>query len=214
MKWQVKYALENLNKDVVGRCTAECVQNDVIKIVIKEQPDVLAAISDAYTISKEIANQYVQENPNIDFLCGYRKECVWDGEAISYLQKNNIGWGNFGTLHSAALNGNANVAEQKIFAFANRLIRQYGIVDKVDREFDRVFQVTLKNRHTIRIGLIPDYEPTSDNVRSLWKTFGPVHIAWNINPSGNPCATALEAGEDLGCKVLKTEGMKSYLQTL
>lgn len=213
MKWQVKYALEYLNKDN-GRHKAEYVQNDVIKITTTEQPDVLAAISNIYTISKDIAEQYVQENPDIDFLCGYRKQCVWEGGAISYLQENKIGWGNFGTLCSAALSGDANFAEHKVFAFATRLIHQYGIVDKVEREYDRIFQVTLKNGHAIRVGLIPDYEPTADNVRSLWERFGSVDIAWNINPNGEPCANALTAGEELGCKVLKTEGMRGYLQTL
>jgi hypothetical protein len=213
MKWQVKYALENINNGN-ERCTAEYIQNDVIKITTREKPDVFAAISDENRISKDIAIHYFQENPNIDFLCGYRKECVWEGEAISYLQEKNVGWGNFGTLNSAAYDGDANFAEHKVYAFASRLIRQYGIVDKVDREFDRVFQVTLKNGHKIRIGLIPDYEPTSDNIRNLWKVFGPVDIAWNINPNGRPCATALRTGEELECKVLKTEGMKSYLQTL
>jgi hypothetical protein len=214
MKWQVRYALENINNENDGRSTAEHVQNDFIKIIVIEKPDVLAVILDNYTISKDIAEEYVKENPNIDFLCGYRKECIWEGSAISYLRRNNIGWGSFGTLHSAALDGNANLAEHKVYTFATRLIHQYGIVNRVEREFDRVFQITLRNGTTVRIGLIPDYEPTADNVRTLWEMFGPVDIAWNINPSGSPCAAALKTGEDLGCKVLKTEEMKNYLQTL
>jgi alpha-glucuronidase len=115
---------------------------------------------------------------------------------------------------SAAYDGNANSAEHKVYAFASRLIKQYGIVAEVEREFDRVVRVTLQNGNSIRIGMIPDYEPTADNVRSFWKAFGPVDIAWNINPNGFPCDTAKKVGGELGCEVLKTEGMKSYLQTL
>ncbi|HBC3451107.1 TPA: hypothetical protein KDY51_005041 [Vibrio parahaemolyticus] len=213
MKWQVRYALENINKNP-GRSTAEFVEKDVIRVTTIDQPDVLAAISGEYTINKELAEQYVTECPDIDFLCGYRKECVWEGEAISFLKENNIGWGNLGTLCSGALDGNANYAEHKVYAFAARLIHQYGIVDSVVREFDRVFQVTLKGGLKVRIGLIPDYEPTADNVRSLWEKFGPFDIAWNINPNGEPATTARQAGEELGCKVLKTEGMKAFLQSL
>lgn len=213
MKWQVEYALGNFNNDN-DRSSAEYIRDDIIRVKVKEKPDVIAAISAAVTINQEIAEHYVLNNPDIDFLCGYRTECVWEGPAISYLERKNIGWGTFGTLNSGALDGNANFVGHKIFSFAARLINQYGIVDKAKREFDRVFQLTLKNGHSIRVGLIPDYEPTSDNIRSLWGRFGPFDIVWNINPNGEPCATAFAAGQELGCKVLKTEGMKKYLQTL
>lgn len=213
MKWQVKYALENLNSEQ-ELYSAKHVENDVIEIEVNGQPYVLAAIYGGYTVTVALAEEYVQQNPKIDFLCGYRKQCIWEGQAISYLRERNIGWGNFGTMCSAALDGNANVAEHKVFAFAARLIHQYGVVDKADREFDRIFQVRLRNGRTIRVGLIPDYEPTAENIRSLWEKFGPFDLAWNINPNGNPCATAISAGEELGCTVLKTEGMKQYLQSL
>jgi hypothetical protein len=215
MKWQVNYALANLNDKGFGnRTSAEYIGGDVIKVIVQGHPDVLAAISDAYTINKDIAIQYVKGNPEIDFICGYRKECVWEGEAITYLKECNVGWGNFGTLHSAAIEGNANFAAHKTYSFAARLIHQYGVVVKAEREYDRIFKVTLRSGRSIRIGMIPDYEPTSDNVRSLWEQFGAVDIAWNINPNGTPSTSAIEAGKELGCKVLKTDGLKTYMQSL
>lgn len=213
MKWQIKYALQNLN-DGTGRSKAEHLGGEVIKIITRGKPEVIAAVSDAMTINQEVAEHYVKETPSIDFLCGFRKECVWEGDAITFLQANSIGWGNSGTLSSAAMDGNANIAEHKIFSFAARLIHQYGIVASANREYDRVFQVKLKNGREIRIGMIPDYEPTADNVRSLWERFGPVDIAWNINPNGTPSKGSQAAGEELGCKVLKTEGLKSFMQSL
>ena len=214
MNWQVKYALENINEQAFSRLSAEYVDGDVVKIIARDQPDVLAAISGAFIITKAIAEEYIQETPIIDFLCSYRKECVWEGEAITFLRNRNIGWGNLGTLCSASIDGQANTAEHKVYKFAARLIHQYGVVDSVEREFDRIFIVTLKNGRKIRIGMIPDYEPTADNIRSLWSDFGPVGIAWNINPNGEPSLTARQVGEELGCKVLKNEGMKAYLQSL
>ncbi|MFA0570679.1 hypothetical protein [Vibrio gallaecicus] len=213
MRWQVKYALNNMN-EASDRIKAEYVEGDLIRIEAKEQPDVLALISDTYTMNKTLVEKYVKESPSIDFLCGYRKDCVWEGEAIYFLEQNKIGWGNYGTLYSAALEGNANFAEHKVFFFAARLIHQYGIVKNAEREFDRVFRVTLKNGRGIRIGLIPDYEPTADNVRSLWDKFGPLDIAWNFNPNGKPTSAAKAVGEELGCKVLMTGDIKGYLQSL
>jgi hypothetical protein len=75
MHWQVKYALANINTGD-GRSSAVHVQNDIVSITTEEQPDVSAAISGASLITYELAKQYVQENPDIDFLCGYKKECV------------------------------------------------------------------------------------------------------------------------------------------
>lgn len=213
MKWQVKYALQNFN-ETAGRSQAQYVERDLIKIETEQQPDVLALISGEYFINKALAEQYVKDNPGIDFICGYRTDCVWEGEAIYFLEEQDIGWGSFGTLRSAALKGNANFAEHKVFAFAARLIRQYGIVKKAVREFDRVFRVELKNGREVKVGLIPNYEPTADNVRDLWDKFGPLDIAWNFNPNGGLTSAAEAVGEELGCKVLKTEGIKKYLTTL
>lgn len=214
MKWQIRYALENINKNAFSRSKAEYIGGDVIKITTEEQPDVLSIISNAQTITKDSAETYLADNPQIDFICGYRKECVWQGEAITFLQSKNIGWGNFGTLCSAANEGTANSAEHKVYKFAARLIQQYGIVESVNRELDRLVCVTLKSGRQVRVGMLPDYEPTADNIRSFWAEFGAVDIAWNINPNGEPSTTAKEVGDELGCKVLKNEGMKAYLQSL
>ena len=87
-------------------------------------------------------------------------------------------------------------------------------MESVHREFDRVFYVTLKKGRQVRIGMIPDYELTADNIWSFWAEFGPVDIAWNINSNGEPSTTAKGTWEELGCKVLKNKGMKAYLQSL
>jgi hypothetical protein len=59
--------------------------------------------------------------------------------------------------------------------------------------------------------MLADYEPTADAVRTLWEQFGPVDIAWNINPNGNPSAEAIDAGNELGCKVMKWDELKEYM---
>ena len=112
-------------------------------------------------------------------------------------------------LHNA---GNANSASHKAYKFSDRLLRQYRRVVEVVREFDRVHRVSLKGGGTLRIGMIAEYEPTADAVRSLWERFGPVDIAWNINPNGNPTAEAVDAGLELGCEVLKWDALKEFLR--
>jgi hypothetical protein len=78
MKWQVKYALENIQRED-GVISAEHAGGDAIRISVREQPDVLAVISDSYKMDAELAARYHQQWPEMDFLCGYRKECVWEG---------------------------------------------------------------------------------------------------------------------------------------
>ena len=212
MNWQIKYALANFNDPPVGRSTAEHLEGDLIKILTQNQPDVLAAISPNDTISLAVATHYKDLFPRLDFLCGFRSACVWEGDAIEYLEQNSVGWGSLGTLGSAALDGNANTASHKTYKFCDRLLRQYGLVREVVREFDRIYHVRLKNGASLRIGMIAEYEPTADAVRSLWDRFGPVDIMWNINPNGNPTPDAAAAGSDLGCEVVKWDDLKDLMK--
>lgn len=209
MNWQVRYALANLSKE--RRLTAEHVGGDVIRIRTQDRPDVLAAVTDVETVNWETAARYQEQTEGLDFLCGYRKECAWEGEAIRYLEEKRIGWGSFGTLGSAVLDGNANTATHKTYKFSDRLLRQHGRVERVDREFERVHRVTLRSGAEFRIGMIAAYEPTAEEVRTLWERFGAVNIAWNINPNGTPTPEAVSAGRELGCEVMKWDELRDRL---
>jgi hypothetical protein len=211
VKWQVKYALAYISEEAL--LTAVHVDGDLIRIVAQNQPDVFAVISDAQSISLATAESYLQKHPEMDFLCGYRKTCFWHGEAIAFLERSNLGWGSAGTLTSALLDGNANTASHKTYAFADRLLRQYGRVREVNREYDRIYQVTLQTGTILRIGMIADYEPTADAVRTLWDNFGPVEIVWNVNPNGSPSPEAIQACIELGCEVMKWESLRGRLKT-
>lgn len=211
MSWQVNYALANIGEQ--AQLTAEHVEGELIRIGAQDQPDVLAVISAAHEICAATAASYREKYPRMDFLCGYRKSCVWHGEAIEFLEGSSVGWGNFGTLTSAALDGNANTAPHKTYLFSDRLLRQYGRVQEVKREYHCVYRVTLRSGTVLRIGMIADYEPTANAVRSLWDDFGRVDIVWNINPNGSPSPEAMEAGNELGCDVLKWEELRERLRT-
>ncbi len=210
MTWQIKYALAHIAEQ--QRLSGALVEGELIRIGSQGQPDVLAVISAAREIDASTAAGYRETYPDIDFLCGYRTTCVWHGEAIDYLKDAGIGWGSPGTLSSAALDGNANTASHKTYFFSDRLLRQLGVVREVVREFDRIHRVTLKSGTVVRIGMLADYEPNANAVRELWERFGPVDIAWNINPSGSPSPEAINAGKELGCGVMKWEDLKGYLR--
>jgi len=208
--WQVNYALENLNAG--GQLAAIHLQGDTIRVIAPGQRDVVAIISADEEIDECQARRYHDQEPNLDFLCGYRKACIWHGGAIEYLRNNQIGWGTLGTLSSAALEGKVNTASHKEYFFSDRLIRQFGIVAAVNREFDRIYTIFLRSGRKIRFGMILDYEPTADSVRSLWDKFGHLDIIWNINPNGDATKAAINAAQELGCKVVKWDGMKEFLR--
>lgn len=213
MNWQINYALKNIEKNWQSS-TAEHVEGDYIKISTEEKPDVLAAISPSRTMSVEEAQEYHEAKPELDFLCGYRSECIWDGATINYAQSHGFGWGSFGTLGSAISDGNVHTAQHKTFAFSDRLIRQFGKIEKFERQYDRVYDITLRGEKNFRMAMLADYEPTADGVRETWETFGPVDVIWNINPNGNPTDSAIQAGAELGCEVLKWDGFKDYMKSL
>lgn len=211
MSWQVNYALENIqqNRKVTS---AQHIRGDAIRITIQGQPDVIAVISADRTINEDIARQYHAEFPDMDFLCGYRKECAWGGGAISYLENNAIGWGNSSTLSSAIRDNDVNTAAHKDYFFSYRLIRQKRSVANIMREFDRVFTMTLADGRTLRVGMIMEYEPTADAIRTFWDRFGRIDIAWHINPNGRPTQNAIDAGRDLGCGVMKWDELRVLLE--
>lgn len=211
MSWQVKRAIAYIAAQ--PRLSAQHVEGDLIRVEAENQPEVLAVISAANEIDAATAASYRERHPKMDFLCGYRKTCVWPGDTIEYLQRAGIGWGSAGTLTSAAFDGEANTASHKTYAFSDRLLRQYGPVQDVSREYDRIYRIKLKSGTVLRIGMVADYEPNADAVRSLWDDFGPVDIVWNINPNGSPSPEAVDAGTELGCEVVKWEELKERLRT-
>ena len=211
MNWQVKYALDNI-RNSHGMESAQPISDEAIKIAMPNRPEVIAVISATQLINTEIAMQYHSNYPAMDFLCGYRKECAWEGGAIQYLESKSIGWGSAGTLGAAIKKGNIKTAAHKDYFFAYRLIRQIRSVSNLNREFDRVLTMTLANGRSVRVGMIMEYEPTADAIRTFWDRFGPIDIAWNINPNGNPTANAIEAGQSLGCEVVKWEELREILQ--
>lgn len=213
MNWQVNYALSYIWK-AHGAATAKHLRGDAIQITMPGQPDAVAVISAASTVDLELVMQCHAEFPDMDFLCGYRKECAFDGRAIRYLEENAIGWGSAGTLGSAIGTSGLKAAAHKDYFFSYRLIRQIRSVTNLDREFDRVFTMTLITGRTFRVGMIMEYEPTADAIRTFWDRFGPINIAWNINPNGNPTRSAIEAGRTLGCGVMKWEELSALIRSL
>lgn len=211
MNWQVNYALKYILA-THGAASGQHIRDDAIKITMPDRSDVVAVISAAYTINEELAMQYHTDYPDIDFLCGYRKECVWEGAAIRYLESNTIGWGSAGTLNSAINTGKVKTAAHKDYFFSYRLINQSRSVTNLDREFDRIFKMTIANGRTFRVGMVIGYEPTADSIRTLRDQFGPIDIAWNINPHGHPTPNAIEAGRELECEVMKWEELKVLLR--
>lgn len=212
MSWQVEYAVAYI-LEYISEASVHPIRDDSIRITIPERPDIIAVISAEYTINAELVTQYRIELPNMDFLCGYRKECVWEGDAIRHLESNSIGWGSAGTLYSAICEGNANTASHKDYFFSYRLIRQMNVVSTtLNREFDRVFTMTLRGR-TWRVGMLKEYEPTADSLRTFWDRFGPIDIAWCINPNGRITQRAFEAAQALGCQLMYWNDLREFLQT-
>lgn len=212
MNWQVKFALDVLPKKYAG-IEAAPLGGDLIKLSVVNQPDVVAAVSGAREIDAELAEFYCKLTPQIDFLCGYRKECVWHGAAIQFLEQWGIGWGTPGTLGTASQAGDARGASHKDFKFSHRLLKQTrSVVIGIERHYDRLYDITVKSGRKLRVGLLLEYEPTADSVRSFCDRFGAVDVFWNINPNGRPSLEAINAAKDFGCQVLKWDDFREYME--
>jgi hypothetical protein len=144
MTWQIRFALEYLQRNA-GLNSAEHIRDDAIKIKLHDGSEIIAIISATYKMTTELAAQYHVDFPNMSFICGYRKECIWEGGGIRYVQENKIGWGNAGSLSDAVESGDFINTEHKLYFFSYRLIRQMRSIINLDREYDRVFTMSLKN---------------------------------------------------------------------
>lgn len=211
MSWQTNYAIENIRKSHDSVSVGH-LRGDAITLTMPDGSSAIAVISADHVITAEAARRYHADYPEMDFLCGYRKACAWEGGAIEYLESNNVGWGSAGTLGSA-IPDQINTASHKTYFFAYRLINQLRSVTILRRDFDRVFTMRLANGRTVRVGMIHEYEPTADTIRTFWNRFGPIEIAWNINPNGSPTSNAIEAGHSLGCEVVKWEELREIIRT-
>ncbi len=211
MKWQVKYAWKHIS-EIPKVEKVVPVGDEALKISIRDNADIVAVISDALTITADLVAKYHLAFPDMDFLCGYRKECVWEGQAIDYVEAHSIGWGNAGALLDAIHGGSAKGIAHKHFFFSYRQVKQLRVYTNLVREFDRVFTITLKNGRSLRVGMILEYEPTADVIRSFYDRFGPIDVAWNINPNSNPTTEAIKAGRLLGCAVMKWDELKELLR--
>lgn len=211
MTWQIEYALDYLQGNTRLN-SAEHIRDDAIKIELHDGSEVIAIISATYKMTSELAAQYHVDFPSMSFLCGYRKECIWEGGAIGYVQENQIGWGNASSLSDAVESGDFISAEHKFYFFSYRLIRQMSSITNLDREYDRVFTMSLRNGNSYRVGMIMEYEPTADAIRTFWDQFGPIDVAWNINPNGSPTQQAINTGQELGCKVVKWKELKQLMR--
>lgn len=218
MKWQVKYFIENTNKrDDISllnpdrKIIAKYVTDDFVEIGHKDE-QYLVAVNGDNEITFGVVKNYHENEPELAFVCGYRKECKWTNEALKYLEDNSIGWGNSGTLYSAVYDDQVHIASHKDYSFAVRLLNQTkSLIHTVDRKYHCVFDIENKDGNKYRVVLALEYEPTADAVRTLWERYGSFDLFWNINPNGNPTTEAVKAGEELGCKVVKWEEMKSIL---
>ena len=211
MKWQIKYVLNNFTKH--KQFTVKHLGGELIHVSKLDQPDVVAAISDANEISAEIAASYIKNTPKPDFVCGYRPACVWHGGAIGKLERERVGWGNFKTLREAADDGKANTASHEIFKVPDRFLRRSRSVRKITREYDRIYNFNTTNGTHLRLGMILDYDLTANAVRTFWEVFGPVDIIWGINPNAKITPEAIGAALDVGCEVMGWEEFKEHLNT-
>lgn len=209
MSWAADSALDFISNKKLA--DAEKIDTSVIRLSTEMMPDVDAYISGLHEIDDAEVTRIMSSHSGIDFICGYRNSCIWHGDAISTLAENNIGWGNLGTLLSATADGNANVAEHKVFKWASDALKRLGGL-QVEREYDRVFNIVRSNGTLFRLVMSKEYEPSADIMRELWKRFGPFDAVYNIDPNVRPTGGGYEVARELGIEILGHSEMFSRIR--
>lgn len=201
MNWAIKYAVKNLEEGYT-RLEYDLVPPHAIRFTADGVPDALAIISTVDEMDIDEARKWINFNPEADFLCGFKRQCTWHGDAIEFVHSSGMGWGNFGTLLSAASEGNANTAQHKEYSFGDKILRQHRAVESVNRLYDKLYELNLRSGNTVKVVIATEYEPSADEVRSLWDQFGPVSLIYNINPNRQPTGLGYSVATELGTKIV------------
>jgi hypothetical protein len=104
---------------------------------------------------------------------------------------------------SATSDADVRAYERSEYRFAERLLRQFGVVDHVEREADRLWMLHRKRGlPPLRIIALNPYELTGDHVRAARDRYGIFDVVFLNNPNGRPTASATEVAEALEVPIL------------
>lgn len=174
----------------------------LIKLQHKEGKSVIIGVTESDIVTEEdvhIIYTGSHENPNMIVA---KHGVVWTGSAINYCRSKNMGWGGMGNISSVFHTDNYGSIQKREYEFVEEGLLRHNKVLRLERLFDRKFEVHRTGQlSVITILLIDSYELSSDEIRNGINKYGGCDVILKTNPNGSPTRQAYSTASDLGAEI-------------
>jgi len=185
--------------------------DEFLEIISQKGHHLVVGFADSkYVSSKDVQDLLATENQPHIIIAPYKS--IWSGSAINYARQQNLGWGGIGELTRAIDSDDVAAIQKKEYEFVESGLNKHTKVQRLEREFDRVFTIhRINGLSPLKITLINEYELTADHVTHASEIYGSFDIVLKTNPNGNITGMAEMAAEHLSVKICSWRGLLGRL---
>jgi len=164
---------------------------------------VVGAIDNIGNITNDDIYKVYISGPKTPNIVISRFGVIWDGSAIEYSRRQNMGWGGMGEITSTFETDNYAEIQKREYAFVEEGLLRHSRVTRLERLYDRIFKIHRSGGlPPFTIALINSYELSADEVRNAIKTYGNFDAVLKTNPNGSPTGNAYSAASEISADIL------------
>ena len=163
----------------------------------------VAGIISVKVVTVEILQPLLDVDSAIEIIANVPKESAWTGTAIKYAADHCVAFGGIKDLMSAVTHEDVRGYIRQEYGFVERGLTQHSCVSRVEREFDRVYQVHRRELPPLRFVMLNEYTLTGEHVRTARCRYGAFDAILISNPNGGATAGAREIANSMGIDIFK-----------
>ena len=183
-----------------------------LRISRNDYPPFVAGVLSEAVVTKAHVEGVLSVAADAEIVVNIPVESKWTGSAIEAARGSRVAWGGLRDLMSVARRDDVRGYERGEYQFAERLLGQFGIVERIEREADRLWILHRKQGLLpLRVIVLSDYELTGDSVRTARDRYGAFDVVFLNNPNGKPTAQAQAVANALGVPILMAGELKGRL---
>jgi len=197
-----------------GITAVDVLPSGSLRISRKGYPPFVAGVLSEAVVTKAHVEGVLSVAADAEIIVNIPVESKWTGPAIEAARGNRVAWGGLKDLMSVAGHDNVRGHERSEYQFAERLLRQFGIVERIEREADRLWILYRKQGlQPLRVVALNEYELTGDNIRTARDRYGAFDLVFLNNPNGKATMQAQQVAKALDVPILMAGELKRRLSS-
>jgi len=185
---------------------------NLVEVERADLPTFLLGVISVRLVTPDAVGPFLKGNSRPSFLVTIPKEAVWTGVAIEALRANNMAFGGMGDLHRALRKDDPSDYVFKEYAYVEQRLRQHRSVIRIDRLYDRVWQIHRNPGNPLNIAISNAYDLTADGVRTAYDNYAPFDILFHTNNMGRITQEAHAAAGELGIELIRSDELFERLR--